>query len=76
MMPAYTSPLGYHRHLCPECGTVWEHRDGGPDKARCGGPAATHDCPKPGCYSFDVFQYRGPRAPDYTTKGHRPGASA
>jgi hypothetical protein len=67
----YKSPEGFHRHQCPRCKTVWEHRDFlNLAKDECQGPAATHDCPRPGCGGEETWQYLGPIAPVFSTSNN------
>lgn len=58
--PAYQDRPEHHRHLCLECGTVWEHENGSTD----------HRCPEPGCNAQSKFKdhYKGPVPPSELDK--------
>ena len=67
-MSRYVSPGGFHRHECPDCGCVWEHRDpDSPTKPACHGRIGDgHTCP--GCrIGYSTRWYEGPAAPTFTT---------
>lgn len=56
-MPAeYQSPPGRHRHICRECGAIWEHAD---DAA---GLIEAHTCPECGQGGW-IWKYPGPGVP-------------
>lgn len=51
----YVSRLGFHRHRCTECNTVWEHSNRKHDEN------LAHQCPK--CKKEQFERYTGPRPP-------------
>jgi len=52
----YQSPDGFHRHECPNCGTIWEHSDAWWDIDK------THHCPT--CSREQLYKYNGPKSPN------------
>lgn len=48
----------FHKHMCGECGTFWEHSD------QCGGDVPAHECPR--CGTEEWYKYVGPEGPIVT----------
>lgn len=63
MAEEYQSPLGRHRHICRECGCVWEHAEVDmADDFACF--IAAHTCPRCELAGW-IWQYKGPDVPAY-----------
>ncbi len=61
----YTSPAGFHRHKCDDCGAVFEHANAA-DGQTARESISKHRCPNCGVRIF-IIEYHGEFAPDFTT---------
>ncbi len=60
----YTSPEGFHRHVCKVCGALFEHADPA-ERQPIRNVIRKHACPN--CRAVALTDYTGEFAPDYTT---------